>query len=117
MENEVIIDGVNVTECNKYCKTDNYNELNKCWSDISERYRDCKPKDYQCCFYVEQIEKQLQRAKQKIERLENLLIKRLNAYQNQKKKLEQISEIVKEYQFCQQLIDIKNIIYQECKNE
>jgi chromosome segregation ATPase len=63
MSNEVIIDGVNVAECNRFCKTDNYNETNKCWSDISESYSDCKPKEYQCLFYVEQIEKQLQRLK------------------------------------------------------
>lgn len=69
MSESIIIDGVNVADCVKFCKTDNYNEPNKCWSDISESYSDCKPKEYQCLFYVEQIEKQLQRLKAESEEL------------------------------------------------
>ena len=67
MSNEVIIDGVNVAECDRYCKFDNRNEPNKCYSYISEGYSDCKPKEYQCFFYVKEIEKQLQLAEAEFE--------------------------------------------------
>ena len=101
MAESIIIDNVNVAECEYWSGS----KLGYCniglWANDGTHICECESN----CYF-----KQLQRAKQKIERLENLLIKRLNAYQNQKKKLEQISEIIKEYQFCQQLIDIKNII-------
>lgn len=61
-EKEIIIDGCNVAKCDRHC-TDNYNNPNMCYSDITEDYRNCKPKEYQCCFYVENIEKQLQHLK------------------------------------------------------
>lgn len=95
---EIIINDIDVAECEflRYC--------------VVPDNEGCKIDDSLCCDVGNCYYKQLQSAKQKIERLENLLIKRLNAYQNQKKKLEQINEIVKKYQFCQQLIDIKKII-------
>ena len=80
--NKVIIDGCNVAECNRYCKVDNYNEPNKCWSDISEDYKDCKPKDYQCYFYVKEIEEQLQRAKAENEELKKLNVNHLKIINN-----------------------------------
>lgn len=101
---EIIINNVNVAECEF---------LRKCVIPDNEG---CAVDDSLCCDVGNCYYKQLQLANQKIDRLENLLIKRLNVYQRQKKKLEQIMEIVKNNQFCQQLIDIKNII-QESKEQ
>lgn len=55
---EYIIDGVNVAECERHC-SDNYNNPNMCYSDISESYCSCKPQEYQCDFYVRSLEKRL----------------------------------------------------------
>jgi hypothetical protein len=71
MNETIIIDGVNVAECDRYCKFDNRNEPNKCYSYIFEGYNDCKPKEYQCFFYVKEIEKQLQRLKAENEKLKD----------------------------------------------
>mgnify|MGYP003294845096 CR=1 FL=1 len=102
---EIIIDKVNVAEC-KYLICDSLNNC-ECKAECTIYpetviYDDCRGIN---CYF-----KQLQLANKKIDRLENLLIKRINVYQRQKKKLEQIMEIVKNNQFCQQVIDIKNII-------
>ena len=53
------VDGVNVAECERHC-SDNYNNPNMCYSDISESYCSCQPKEYQCDFYVKSLEKQVE---------------------------------------------------------
>ncbi len=61
MENkQVIIDGCDVSGCERHC-SDNYNNPNMCYSDMTETYSNCNPKETQCNFYITSIEKQLKR--------------------------------------------------------
>lgn len=64
----IYVDGVDVSACERHC-TDNYNTPNRCYSDMTENYRDCRPKENQCNFYITSIEKQLARKTQECEEL------------------------------------------------
>ncbi len=54
---------INVSECERHC-SDNYNNPNMCYDDITEDYRSCKPEEYQCVFYVKQLEETIKKLEQ-----------------------------------------------------
>jgi hypothetical protein len=68
MQNEVIIDGCNVTECGFYL---NHNDLN-CACDMESS---CKCKENHNCYF-----KQLQRAKAENEKLKLMLSEKYGVY-------------------------------------
>ena len=68
MTEEIIIDDIDVSECERHC-SDNLNNPNMCYSDMTETYSNCNPKEKQCYFYITSIEKQLKRAEQKLDKI------------------------------------------------
>ena len=84
MTEEIIIDDIDVSECERHC-SDNLNNPNMCYSDMTETYSNCNPKEEQCYFYVTSIEKQLKRAEQKLKAIESVatdLLSLTNEYDN-----------------------------------
>ena len=71
---QIIIDGVVVSKCERHC-SDNYNTPNMCYSDITRGYRYCNPKENQCDFYITSIEEQLACKTQECERMKYYLSK------------------------------------------
>lgn len=69
-DKQIIINGIDVSICERHC-SDNHNRPNRCYSDITESYRDCRPKENQCNFYITSIEKQLARKTQECEELKH----------------------------------------------
>lgn len=65
---QVIVDGVDVSECERHC-SDNRNNPNMCYSEITRTYSNCNPKEKQCNFYITSIEKQLKAKKQECKKL------------------------------------------------
>ena len=72
MTEEIIIDDIDVSECERHC-SDNLNNPNMCYSDMTETYSNCNPKEKQCYFYITSIEKQLKRVGQKLEKIKNVV--------------------------------------------
>lgn len=68
MTDKIIIDGVDVSGCERHC-SDNRNNPNRCYSDMTRTYSNCNPKEKQCNFYITSIEKQLKLKEQECERL------------------------------------------------
>lgn len=66
-DKEVIVDGVNVSRCEQHC-SDNHNNPNMCYQDMTGGYLNCQPKERQCNFYITQIEQQLARKTEECER-------------------------------------------------
>lgn len=53
-----MIDGIDVKGCERHC-SDNRNNPNMCYSEMTRTYSNCNPKEKQCNFYITSIEKQL----------------------------------------------------------
>ena len=69
-DKQIIIDGVDVRRCERHC-TDNRNNPNMCYSEMTRTYSKCNPKEKQCNFYITSIEKQLKRKEQECENISN----------------------------------------------
>ena len=81
MTEEIIIDDIDVSECERHC-SDNLNNPNMCYSDMTETYSNCNPKEKQCYFYITSIEQQLKRAEQKLQAKEQVIEKIEQAISN-----------------------------------
>ena len=65
-DKQIIIDGVDVSGCERHC-SDNRNNPNMCYSEMTRTYSNCNPKEKQCNFYITSIEKQLKEKEQECE--------------------------------------------------
>lgn len=101
----IIIDGIDVSMCERHC-SDNHNRPNRCYSYITESYRDCQPKENQCNFYITSIEQQFARKTQECEELKRELmqyekdVKDLNCFAIKlKQTLAKIKDIAKDFHY------------------
>lgn len=113
---QIIIDGVDVSECERHC-SDNYNTPNMCYSDITRGYRHCNPKENQCDFYITSIEAQLARKTQECEELKKQLIQKDKVGTNdiEKSLLYIWSECVLEIVSAKQYKEIKKLFDEKIK--
>lgn len=90
---EIIIDGINVSECERHC-SDNRNNPNMCYIEMTRTYNNCNPKEKQCNFYITSIEKQLKRKEQEYEKLRKYHNKCCEEFEKEKKEwLEKFNQI------------------------
>ena len=69
MTEEIIIDGINVGECeHSFKKFDDWVGKDVVWCDCTLSFR-CEPKENHCKFYMYYLEKQLQAKEQECEKL------------------------------------------------
>lgn len=99
MEDKIIIDGINVTECPHFRSTDEYDEPNMHYDDSVDAYYKCQPKSFRCVTYVRQLEEKLDSLKQENEKLKETcdgLLKIQYALADESKKFEGVLEEIRE---------------------